>query len=58
MLFQLLLSIPRGKEDLKCSTVAPKSRYSEKMESGVLYFVAREDMHGKRYEIESGNMCN
>ena len=33
---------PRGKEDLKWSTVARKPRYSEQMEIGVLYFVAPE----------------
>jgi len=45
---------PRGKEDLKWSMITRKPRYSEQMESGVLYFVAQGDPHGKRYRIESG----
>ena len=34
--------------------VTRKPRYSEQMESGVLYFMVRGNTHGKRYGIESG----
>ncbi len=33
----------------------PKPRYSEQMESGVLYFVAPGKAHAKKYGIQSGN---
>ena len=45
---------PRGKEDLKWSMITRKPRYSEQMESGVLYFVAQGGPHGKRYGFASG----
>ena len=45
---------PRGKEDLKWSMITRKPRYSEQMESGVLYFVALGITHDKRYGVESG----
>ena len=45
---------PGGKEDLKWSMITRKPRYSKQMESGVLYFGARGNTHGKRYGIGSG----
>ncbi|MBU0769397.1 MAG: hypothetical protein KJ687_09930 [Proteobacteria bacterium] len=32
-----------GKEDLEWSTVTQRPRYSERIESGVFYFVAQEN---------------
>lgn len=45
---------PLRKEDLKWPMVARKPRYSDWIESGVLYFVAQGNTHGKRYGIERG----
>ena len=33
----------------------PKPRYSEEIESGVLFFVALGNAHGKRYGTQNGN---
>ncbi len=47
----------RGKEDLKWSMVTRKPRYSEEMESGVLYPGAKGKRKSawKRYGAQSGN---
>jgi len=36
----------------------PKPRYSEEMESGVLYFVAKGKAHVEKYGGRSGNKYN
>ena len=45
---------PKGKEDLEWPTVARKPRYSEQMESGVLFFVDPGDIHGKNIVFKVG----
>jgi len=46
---------PLGKEDLKWSMVTLKPRYSEQMESGVLYFVVPAKAQSEKWGVRGGN---
>jgi len=46
---------PRERRGFEMVYGFPKPRYSEQMESGVLYFVAPGKVHAKKYGIQSGN---
>jgi hypothetical protein len=46
-----------GKGDLKWSTIAQKPRYSEEMESGVLYFVVSAKTQSEKWGVRGGNVA-